>query len=68
MDDDLDVSELSLPTSGQLTVTRGEGAPFSFKLHPRAIGRLDVTISAVTDGGERDTVRKPLFVKVRKYI
>ncbi|XP_064400639.1 C3 and PZP-like alpha-2-macroglobulin domain-containing protein 8 [Halichondria panicea] len=63
VDDDLDVRDLSLPTSGRLTLTRGEGGSFSFKLHPRAIGQLQVTISAVTDEGETDVVRKPLFVK-----
>ena len=65
VDDDLDVRDLSLPTSGRLTLTRGEGGSFSFKLHPRAIGQLQVTVSAVTDEGERDVVRKPLFVKVQ---
>ena len=68
VDDDLDIRDLSLPTSGRLTLTRGDGESFSFKLHPRAIGQLQVTISAVTDEGERDVVRKPLFVKVRAYV
>ena len=64
MDDDLDIVDSSLPESGVLTVTRGSSAPFSLRLRPRAIGQLTVTVSAVGDRGERDTVRKLLNVKV----
>ena len=38
---------------------------FSMKLRPRAIGRLDITISAITDEKQSDAVRKALFVKVK---
>ena len=64
MDDDLDIVDSSLPESGVLTVSRGSSAPFSLRLRARAIGQLTVTVSAVGDGGERDTVRKLLNVKV----
>ena len=64
MDDDLDIVDNSLPESGVLTISRGSSAPFSLRLRPRAIGQLTVTVSAVGDRGERDTVRKLLNVKV----
>ena len=64
VDDDLSIVNNSLPESGVLTVFRGSSAPFSLKLRPRAIGQLTVTVSAVGDLGERDTVRKFLNVKV----
>ena len=67
VDDDLDIVDNSLPESGVLTISRGSSAPFSLKLRPRAIGQLTVTVSAVGDGGERDTVRKLLNVKVLIY-
>ena len=62
----MDVVENSLPTDGNITIQRGGSAAFSLKLHARAIGRLSITISAVSDGGESDVVRKPLFVKVKE--
>ena len=63
VDDELSIVN-SLPESGALTVIRGSSASFNLKLRPRAIGQLTVTVSAVGDGGERDTVRKLLNVKV----
>ena len=63
VDDELSIVN-SLPESGVLTVIRGSSASFNLKLRPRAIGQLTVTVSAVGDGGERDTVRKLLNVKV----
>ena len=63
VDDELSIVN-SLPESGVLTVFRGSSASFNLKLRPRAIGQLTVTVSAVGDGGERDTVRKLLNVKV----
>ena len=66
VDDELSIVN-SLPESGVLTISRGSSAPFSLKLRPRAIGQLTVTVSAVGDGGERDTVRKLLNVKVLIY-
>ena len=68
MDDDLDIVDSSLPESGVLTVTRGSSAPFNLRLRPRAIGQLTVTVSAVGDRGERDTIRKLLNVKVSVYL
>ena len=64
VDDDLSIVNNSLPESGVLTVIRGSSASFNLKLRPRAIGQLTVTVSAVGDHGERDTVRKLLNVKV----
>ena len=67
VDDHLIIVNNSLPESGVLTISRGSSAPFSLKLRPRAIGQLTVSVSAVGDGGERDTVRKLLNVKVLIY-
>ena len=67
VDDDLIIVNNSLPESGVLTLSRGSSAPFSLKLRPRAIGQLTVTVSAVGDGGERDTIRKLLNIKVLIY-
>ena len=65
VDEDLSIVNNSLSDSGVLTIFRGSSAPFSLKLRPRAIGQLTVTVSAVGDRGEQDTVRKLLNVKVR---
>ena len=67
VDDDLIIVNNSLPESGLLTISRGSSASFNLKLRPRAIGQLTVTVSAVGDGGERDTIRKLLNVKVLIY-
>ena len=65
VDDDLSIVENSLMESaGQLIVVQGRSKPFTLRVKPRAIGQLSVTVSAVGDGGERDTVKKLLFVKV----
>lgn len=66
VDDELDIVETSLPSSGHLTVQRRSSAPFSMKLHSRAIGRLEVTITAKSSDGGIDVVTKKLFVKVRR--
>ena len=65
VDEDLSIVNNSLPESGVLTIFRGSSASFNLKLRPRAIGQLTVTVSAVGDHGERDTVRKLLNVKVQ---
>ena len=65
VDEDLSIVNNSLPESGVLTIFRGNSASFNLKLRPRAIGQLTVTVSAVGDRGERDTVRKLLNVKVQ---
>ena len=64
VDDELDLLENTLPSNQPLTVVRGSSEPFSLKLHPRAIGQLAITITAVGDLGQRDVVRKFLLVKV----
>ena len=68
MDDDLSIVNNSLPESGVLTISHGSSASFNLKLRPRAIGQLTVTVSAVGDRGERDTVTKLLNVKVSVYL
>ena len=68
VDDDLSIVNNSLPDSGVLTIFRGSSASFNLKLRPRAIGQLTVTVSAVGDRGERDTIRKLLNVKVSVYL
>ena len=62
--DDLDLIESTLPESGELTIDTGSSKAFSMRIRPRAIGRLDITITATSDEGHSDAVRKQLFVKV----
>ncbi len=62
--DDLDLLESSLPDNNQLVIEAGASQAFSMKLRPRAIGRLDITVSAINDQKQSDAVRKALFVKV----
>ena len=50
--------------SGELVIEAGGSKAFSMRLRPRAIGRLDITISAKTDQDQSDAVKKLLFVKV----
>ena len=64
VDDELDLVENSLPSDKPLVVQRKSSEHFSLKLHPRAIGQLAITITAVGDRGQRDVVRKFLLVKV----
>ena len=63
--DDLDLLESTLPDNNQLVIEAGGSKAFSMKLRPRAIGRLDITISAVNNEKQSDAVRKSLFVKVK---
>ena len=64
MDDELDLVENSFPTDGPVFIQNGRSVPFNLKLRPRAIGQLAITVAAVGSRGQRDTVRKLLFVKV----
>ena len=63
--DDLDLLESTLPDNNQLVIEVGGSKAFSMKLRPRAIGRLDITVSAINNEKQSDAVRKALFVKVK---
>ena len=51
-----------------MTIEAGGSKAFSMRMRPRAIGRLDITITATSDEGHSDAVRKLLFVKVCKGV
>ena len=67
VDQDLTIVQNSLSAnSGILVVSQGQKSAFTLKIKPRAIGELSIAISAVSDEGENDAVKKLLLVKVRK--
>lgn len=68
--DDMNMVNSSLTDrhSGKLSIPVYGSAPFSMTIRPRAIGQLGITITAVTGGGLKDIVHKPLYVKVSTVI
>ena len=69
MDQDLTIVQNSLSAnSGQLVVSQGQSTAFTLKIKPRAIGELSIAISAVSDDGENDAVKKLLLVKVNEFM